>query len=188
MEPTKVVFPVAAGMWDRMLAFLGFEEEEEDVEEEQSVALAAVTAAAPRQAQLGGREDLPRRRTMATVRTARSGWSGEDRGAEYRSGTGRGATVTRLVPGFPGLVVAAPRRFEESQEAADHLKAGKPVLLHLEGVERELAQRLINFLAGSVYALGGEMHRVGAAVLFVPAGIDVTLPLSLRMGERAESR
>lgn len=175
---------MASGIWDRMLAFLGFEEEE--VEEEPAVSLQALAPAVHGQGPLVAREDVPRRRAVAAVRTARPAWSGEERGADFRggAGSGRGATVTRLVQAFPGFVVAAPRRFEESQEVADHLKSGKPVLLHLEGIERELAQRLINFLAGSVYALGGEMHRVGAAVLFVPAGIDVTMPLSLRMGER----
>lgn len=173
---------MAGGVWDRMLAFLGFEEEE--VEEEPAVASQALAPAVHGQ---GGaiREDLPRRRAVPTLRAARPAWNGEERPAEFRSGgSGRGATVTRLVQSFPGFVVAAPRRFEESQEVADHLKAGKPVLLHLEGVEREPAQRMVNFLAGSVYALGGEMHRIGPAVLFVPAGVEVTMPLSLRIGER----
>lgn len=175
---------MASGVWDRMLAFLGFEEE--PVEEEPAVSLQALAPAVHGQGQVVAREDLPRRRAVAAVRPARPAWTGEERGPEFRgaAGSGRSATVTRLVQAFPGFVVAAPKRFEESQEVADHLKAGKPVLLHLEGVERELAQRLINFLAGSVYALGGEMHRVGSAVLFVPAGVEVTMPLSLRMGER----
>lgn len=169
---------VAAGMWDRMLAFLGFEEEPEEEEEAVAVSLPVLASAAQGGGVAGVREEALRRRA-GSVRPVRSAWSAEDRGVA----PGRG-NVTRLVPAFPGFVVAAPKRFEEAQEVADSLKAGKPVLLHLEGAERELAQRLVNFLAGSVYALGGEMHRVGAAVLFVPAGVEVSLPLSLRMGER----
>jgi len=179
----KVVCLVAAGMWDRMLGFLGFEEEVEEEDGALAAPLPAINSVGHGSAH-GSVRDVERRRGGA-VRQGRAAWGPVER-AEHRGGAAasRSANVTRLVPAFPGFVVAAPKRFEESQEVADHLKGGKPVLLHLEGLERELAQRLINFLMGSVYALGGEMHRVGAAVLFVPAGVEVTLPLSLRMGER----
>jgi cell division inhibitor SepF len=164
---------VAGSLWDRMLAWLGFEAEELEDEEP---ALAAVSLAAGGGA--AGRLDGRQRRAL---RAARGGFAEE--AAPARPNV-RAATVTRISAALPGLVVVAPRRFEEAQEAADHLKAGQPVILHLEGMDRELAQRLINFLAGSVYALGGEMHRVGAVVIFAPAGVDVTLPLSLRIAER----
>jgi cell division inhibitor SepF len=166
---------VAGGLWDRVLAFLGFEEEEEEPE-----AAAPPAAAAAPALPAAGHGAYPRRRSG---RPARSAWT-EEGGAELRPVVARTGNVTRLVAGMPGIVVAAPRRFEDSQEAADQLKAGKPVILYLEGMERELAQRVVNFLAGSVYALGGEMHRVGPVVLFAPAGIEVTLPLSLRMADR----
>ncbi len=182
---------MAAGMWDRMLAFLGFEE---DVEEEEEVAVAATGRAAsglgayadrtamgmahsePATA-VGGRGEAARRRGRPR------GSLSDDRSADGRSLV-RSGNVTRLVNNVAGIVVSAPRRFEDSQESADHLKAGQPVILHLDGMDRELAQKVINFLAGSVYALGGEMHRVGSVVVFVPAGIEMTLPLSLRMAER----
>lgn len=181
---------MAAGMWDRMLAFLGFEEEMDEEEEVAAgrtasalgayVDRAAVGVGAHESvAAVGGRVDAARRRTGRAQR----GGFGDERAGEGRALV-RSGNVTRLVPTVAGIVVSAPRRFEDSQESADHLKAGQPVILHLDGMDRELAQKVINFLAGSVYALGGEMHRVGSVVVFVPAGIDVTLPLSLRMAER----
>lgn len=148
------------------------------MEEERGQALAAIPLAAG--GATAARLDAGQRRA---VRASRGAYV-ED-AVPVRPSSRGGATVTRLAPAPPpGLVVSAPRRFEEAQEAADHLKAGKPVILHLDGMERDLAQRLINFLAGSVYALGGEMHRVGAVVIFAPAGMEVTLPISLRMAER----
>ena len=183
---------MAAGMWDRMLAFLGFEE---DVDEEEAEAVVASGRAASglgayadrtvmgmahgeSAPAVGGRGDLGRRRAPRP-----RGNVADDRAADGRSLV-RSGNVTRLVNSVAGIVVSSPRRFEDSQESADHLKAGQPVILHLDGMDRELAQKVINFLAGSVYALGGEMHRVGSVVVFVPAGIEVTLPLSLRMAER----
>jgi cell division inhibitor SepF len=106
----------------------------------------------------------------------------EERG-EVR-GLSRSGNVTRLVAALPGMVVVAAHRFEDAQEGADHLKTGRPVILHLEGLDHEVGQRIVNFLMGAAYALGGEMHRIGQIVLFVPAGVEVTIPLSLRMAER----
>lgn len=164
-------------MWDRVLAFLGYEEEpeEQDVAEE----VAPAVAVAQRYAAPVSRADVARRRAGG-----RPSW-GEDRSERSERLSGRPATVTRLVPsGFPGMVVAAPKRFEESEEIVAHLKGGKPVLLHTDGLDRELGQRLVTFLMGGVCALGGEMHRVGTVFLFVPSGVEVTLPLALRIGER----
>jgi cell division inhibitor SepF len=162
------------GVWDRLLAFLGFEEEAEEGEE-------PATAAVPLAAVQGGAYRASD--AVASHRRPR-GLRAEDRSEVRATGAPRGATVTRLVAGVPGVVVSAPKRFEDAQEAADHLRAGKPVILHVEGMDRELTQRLVNFLAGSTYALGGEMHRIGSVVLFAPAGVEVTLPISLRLAER----
>ncbi len=169
-----------AGVWDRLLGFLGFEEEVEEPEEETAVPLAAQGGGTP----LRLREQAPAARRVRAARPA--SWTGaaEERSEPRGAQASRGATVTRLVAGLPGVVVSAPKRFEDAQEAADHLRAGKPVILHADGLDRELTQRLVNFLAGSTYALGGEMHRVGSVVLFAPAGVEVTLPFSLRMSER----
>ena len=144
---------MASGMWDRMLNFLGFEEEDAEPE---PVVMPPATA----------RDELARRRgrrgrPVATVEPARR-W--EPRGERQE------------------LIVLVPRTFDAAQEAADHLKAGRPVLLNLETTDRDMAQRLINFLSGSVYALNGEMHRVGTGVMaFVPQGVDVSLPPGLRI-------
>ena len=168
-----------AGVWDRFLGFLGFEEETAVDEVEPAVALAAQGGGGG--AALRLHDDVP---VMRRVRPGRvAGWA-EERESRAAVAPRGGGTVTRLVTGVPGVVVVAPKKFEDAQEAADHLRAGKPVILHIEGMDRDLTQRLVNFLAGSTYALSGEMHRVGSIVLFVPAGIEVTLPFSMRISER----
>ncbi|HEY8449833.1 MAG TPA: cell division protein SepF, partial [Bacillota bacterium] len=69
-----------------------------------------------------------------------------------------------------------PRGFDDVQQVADHLKARRPVVLNLEGSERDVAQRIINFLSGTIYALSGEMHRIGSHVLFfAPGGVEVSV-------------
>lgn len=167
---------VAASVVDRVLTFLGFEEVEEEVADgEDSMSAHEVADKAP---PLRGRKRSPRPRHSAAEERA------PQVEREQRSNVVRSGNVARLIPSFPGMVVASPKRFEDAQEVADNLRAGKPVILQVEGMDGEIAKKIVHFLMGAVYALGGELHRIGAVVLFVPAGVEVTLPLSLRMAER----
>jgi cell division inhibitor SepF len=144
---------MAGGVWDRMLNFLGFEEEDAEPE--------PVVVPAP-----AARDELARRRGRRRPATPVEPARRWEPRVERRE-----------------LIVIAPRAFDAAQEAADHLKAGRPVLLNLETTDREVAQKLVHFLSGSVYALNGEMHRVGTGVMaFVPQGVDVSLPPGLRIG------
>lgn len=58
----------------------------------------------------------------------------------------------------------APRRFDQAQELADKFKEGQPVIMNLEGAEREIARRLIDFASGLCYALDGSMEKVANGV------------------------
>lgn len=82
--------------------------------------------------------------------------------------------VSLPAPKAMKMVVVKPTAFEQVQNIADHLKNRRPVIVNLEEVERELAKRIIDFLSGTIYALGGSMQKVSAAIiLFVPNNVDV---------------
>ena len=57
-----------------------------------------------------------------------------------------------------------PRRFDQAQEVADKFKDGQPVIMNIEGTEREVARRLIDFASGICYALDGSMEKVATGV------------------------
>ena len=57
-----------------------------------------------------------------------------------------------------------PRRFDQAQEVADAFKDGTPVIMNLEGTERDVARRLIDFGSGICYALDGSMEKVATGV------------------------
>ena len=57
-----------------------------------------------------------------------------------------------------------PRRFDQAQEVADKFKDGQPVIMNLEGTERDVARRLIDFGSGICYALDGSMETVATGV------------------------
>jgi cell division inhibitor SepF len=63
-----------------------------------------------------------------------------------------------------------PRRFDQAQEVADKFKDGQPVIRNLEGSDREVARRLIDFASGLCYGLDGSMEKVANGVyLLKPA-------------------
>jgi cell division inhibitor SepF len=57
-----------------------------------------------------------------------------------------------------------PRRFVQAQEVADKFKDGQPVIMNIEGTDRSVARRLIDFASGICYALDGSMEKVATGV------------------------
>jgi cell division inhibitor SepF len=72
------------------------------------------------------------------------------------------------------LVVSKPQNFEESKEICDKLKQRKGVYVNLEGLDKILAQRIVDFIGGSVYALEGNIKKVASAgFIVVPDNISI---------------
>lgn len=70
--------------------------------------------------------------------------------------------------------VIRPRSYEEVQQIADHLKERQPVILSLEGVDKPLSRRIIDFMSGTTYALDGKVHRIGEEIfLFAPINVAI---------------
>jgi len=72
------------------------------------------------------------------------------------------------------VVVMQPQKFEDAQDICDHLKNKKPVVINLEDVEKEEAQRIIDFLSGSIFALDGNIQKVSNTIFLVaPSNVDL---------------
>ena len=84
-------------------------------------------------------------------------------------------TVRPMRPTSAKPTVLKPESFDDAKDIADRFKASQPVVMDLNGLERELARRLIDFASGICYALGGHMERVrSGAYLLTPADVDVS--------------
>lgn len=72
------------------------------------------------------------------------------------------------------VVVMQPENFEDAREICDHLKSKKPVVINLEEVQKECAQRIVDFLSGAVYALDGEIQKVSSGIFIIaPSNVDI---------------
>jgi cell division inhibitor SepF len=72
--------------------------------------------------------------------------------------------------------VIAPRSFRgDAPEVGDRFKAKQPVIVNLQGIDRELSRRLVDFASGLCYGLGGQMEKVATDVfLLTPADVEVS--------------
>jgi cell division inhibitor SepF len=72
-----------------------------------------------------------------------------------------------------GLNVIRPSSMEDTKDIADFLKESRPVVLNLEGIDIDMAQRIIDFTCGVCYALDGDLQIVSNYIyLITPDGVD----------------
>ena len=79
----------------------------------------------------------------------------------------------------------APTGFNDAKEIGDRLRGSQPVIVNLQGVDRDLARRLIDFASGLTYGLSGSMEKVADAVfLLTPSNVEVSPEEKRRLQER----
>lgn len=82
------------------------------------------------------------------------------------------------------MVLFEPRSFDEAEEVARHLKERRAAVVNLHRLQREYAQRTIDFLTGVVFALDGTIQKIGHnVILCTPATIGVHGEISLDASE-----
>lgn len=78
------------------------------------------------------------------------------------------------------MVLFEPRSFGEAEEVGQRLKEGRAVVVNLHKLDRDYAQRTIDFLTGVVFALDGKIQKIGQNVILCsPAEIGVQGSISL---------
>lgn len=83
----------------------------------------------------------------------------------------------KVVPMKKNMEVAMliPTSFGDSQEICDYLLAGKTVVLNMEGLHTEIAQRIIDFASGAVYSISGNLQKISNYIFIVtPETVDLS--------------
>ena len=86
------------------------------------------------------------------------------------------------------VCVIKPSSMEDTREIADTLVDNSTVILNLEGIDVELAQRIIDFTSGACYSLGGSLQKVSSYIFGLgPYNVDITGDLQNILGGSAPS-
>jgi len=72
------------------------------------------------------------------------------------------------------MILVEPRAYSESQGIADQLKSRNSVVVNFKRVTSDQSKRIIDFLSGTLYAIGGDLQKIGNGIyLCTPKNIDV---------------
>ena len=72
------------------------------------------------------------------------------------------------------MMLLEPRAYSESQQIADYLKARSAVVVNLKRVTPDQAKRIVDFLRGTIYAIGGDLQKLGGGIfLCTPNNVNV---------------
>ena len=68
----------------------------------------------------------------------------------------------KVVPMRRSMEVAMlrPRTIEDAKEICDYLLAGKTVVLNMDGIPTDVAQRIIDFTSGATYSMNGNLQKI----------------------------
>lgn len=73
------------------------------------------------------------------------------------------------------VCVIKPTSIEDAREITETLLANRTVVLNLEGLDVDIAQRIIDFTSGSTFAISGNLQKISHYIFIVtPASVDIS--------------
>lgn len=72
------------------------------------------------------------------------------------------------------VVIIQPSCIESAQEVCNHLRAGRTVICNYEKIDQKVAQRVMDFITGSTFAIDGQVHKV-SPMIFVAIPRNISL-------------
>ena len=73
------------------------------------------------------------------------------------------------------VCVIKPSVVDEAREITETLLSGRTVILNLEGLDLEIAQRIIDFTSGATFAISGNLQKISNYIFLVtPANVDIS--------------
>ena len=87
------------------------------------------------------------------------------------------------------MILLEPRAYSESQQIADYLKGRSAVVVNLKRVTPDQAKRIVDFLYGTIYAIGGDLQKLGGGIfLCTPNNVNVEGKISDDANNSGESK
>lgn len=84
---------------------------------------------------------------------------------------------TRKISNGSGMEVCVikPTTIEDAREITETLLANRTVVLNLEGLDVDIAQRIIDFTSGSCFAISGNLQKISHYIFIItPASVDIS--------------
>lgn len=73
------------------------------------------------------------------------------------------------------VCIMKPISFDDSKDICDMLLSGRAAVVNLEGFDVDVAQRIMDFISGSVYSMNGKLHQISSYIFIVsPDNVDIS--------------
>lgn len=88
-------------------------------------------------------------------------------------------SLTSMQQSTSKVVLCEPRTYNEAQEIADNIVNRRAVVINLQRVDHQQAKRIVDFLSGTVYAVNGDIQKLGSETfLCTPDNVEVSGTIS----------
>ena len=115
-----------------------------------------------------------RKRSAGTFRRTERN-AGSDAGAQGTSSSRVGSRLRKRPETELAVCVIRPHSMEDAREITDTLREKCAVVLNVENLELELAQRILDFTSGSCYAIDGNLQKISNYIFIItPASIEIS--------------
>lgn len=82
------------------------------------------------------------------------------------------------------VCVIKPTGVDDSREIIDTLLSNRTVLLNMEGLDVDIAQRILDYASGATYAIDGNLQKISHYIFIItPASVDVSGDFSTVLNE-----
>ena len=82
------------------------------------------------------------------------------------------------------VCVIKPTGVDDSRERIDTLLSNRTVLLNMEGLDVDIAQRILDYASGATYAIDGNLQKISHYIFIItPASVDVSGDFSTVLNE-----
>lgn len=147
------------GVMDKFLNYMKLNEDEDDYYDDDYLEDEAVEEKPKKQAATNDENDFaddkPAKKTLPKVTPMR----------QTTKKTGNGMEVC----------VIKPTSIEDAREITETLLANRTVVLNLEGLDVDIAQRIIDFTSGSCFAISGNLQKISHYIFIItPAVVDIS--------------
>lgn len=83
------------------------------------------------------------------------------------------------------VMIIKPSCYEEAAEICDAIRNRKIVVVNTSALEHKMAQRLLDFISGSCYALSGELQEIEMGVYILsPSNVEVSNELKTELSTK----
>ncbi|MBR1770443.1 MAG: cell division protein SepF [Lachnospiraceae bacterium] len=153
------------GVMDKFLNYMRLNDDEDDLYDDDY---------------LDDEEDIPAPKKTVPMKKEASEDTFEERGAKKAAAPNKVTPIRQNLTRKPAgngmnVCVIKPSTVEDAREITETLLSNRTVVLNLEGLDVDIAQRIIDFTSGSCFAIAGNLQKISHYIFIItPASVDIS--------------